>query len=158
MTGQLTVAVTLEPADLYIAHYTASLPAAAAAADYHRSLFSFDAEDFHLGEFVTGDPARRAVRIVEKTLLSRCAYITAASPRIAEAYANTYGITAPTVVLNVFPRSHAPIAQHRPVQPIQVHRYTGSPRRSALAADLKPQWRRSASRVRDLIYTCVARL
>ncbi len=108
MTGQLTVAAAREPADLYIAHYTAAVPVAAAAARRHRAAFGFDAEDFHLGEFAPDDPARRAIRSIERTFLPHCAYMTAASPRIAEAYARTYEIVSPTVVLNVFPLSHAP--------------------------------------------------
>jgi glycosyltransferase involved in cell wall biosynthesis len=110
MTGQLTIAAAREPADLYIAHYTAAVPAAAAAARRHQTAFGFDAEDFHLGEFAPDSPARRTIQIIEKTFLPHCAHITAASPRIAEAYATTYDIPAPTVVLNVFPLSHAPNA------------------------------------------------
>jgi glycosyltransferase involved in cell wall biosynthesis len=109
MTGQLTVAAVREPADLYIAHYTAAVPAAAAAAYRHQSSFGFDAEDFHFCEFSVDCPARRAIQIIEKTFLSQCAYVTAASPRIAKAYASSYNIALPTVVLNVFPLSHAPI-------------------------------------------------
>ena len=108
MTGQLAVAAAREPADLYIAHYTAAIPAAAAAARRHRSAFSFDAEDFHLGELSSDDPRRRAIHLIEKTFLPKCAYITAAAPRIAQAYASKYNIAPPTVVLNVFPLSHAP--------------------------------------------------
>jgi glycosyltransferase involved in cell wall biosynthesis len=111
MTGQLTTAAAREPADLYIAHYTAAVPAAAAAAAacQHQSLFSFDAEDFHLGEFAS-HLQRRAIHIIERTFLPHCAYITAASPGISEAYAKTYNIKRPTVVLNVFPLSHAPVS------------------------------------------------
>ena len=110
MTGQLTIAAAREPADLYIAHYTAAVPAAAAAARRHQTAFGFDAEDFHLGEFAPDNPARRTIQIIEKTFLPQCVHITAASSRIAEAYTTTYDIVAPTVVLNVFPLSHAPIA------------------------------------------------
>jgi glycosyltransferase involved in cell wall biosynthesis len=109
MTDQLTIAAARERADLYIAHYTAAVPAAAAAARCHRTAFGFDAEDFHLGEFAPHNPARRAIQIIEEKFLPQCAYITAASPRIAEVYAKTYDIHLPTVVLNVFPLSHAPI-------------------------------------------------
>jgi glycosyltransferase involved in cell wall biosynthesis len=109
MTSQLTAAAAREPADLYIAHYTAALPAAAAAARRYRTAFAFDAEDYHLGEFAAESLARRAIQVIERAFLPRCAYITAASPRIAEAYAKTYDVALPTVVLNVFPISHAPI-------------------------------------------------
>jgi glycosyltransferase involved in cell wall biosynthesis len=109
VTDQLAVAAASEPADLYIAHYTAALPAAAAAARHYRTAFAFDAEDYHLGELFAIDPARHAIQVIEKAFLPQCAYITAASPGIAEAYARTYDIAPPTVVLNVFPLSHAPI-------------------------------------------------
>jgi glycosyltransferase involved in cell wall biosynthesis len=108
MTEQLTIAAARERADLYIAHYTAAVPAAAAAARRHQTAFGFDAEDFHQGEFAPDSPAQRAIQIIERTFLPQCEHITAASPRIAEAYARTYDIRTPTVVLNVFPLSHAP--------------------------------------------------
>jgi glycosyltransferase involved in cell wall biosynthesis len=109
ITGQLTAAAVREAADLYIAHYTAAVPAAAAAASRHETLFSFDAEDFHLGELAVDGPARRAIQVIEQTFLPYCSYITAASPLIAEAYARTYDVSPPTVVLNVFPLTHAPV-------------------------------------------------
>lgn len=97
-------------ADLYIAHYIAALPAAAAAARQHGGLFGFDAEDFHSGEG-TGAPGEafriRMVEAVERAFLSSCAYTTAASPLIGEAYAQRYGVS-PSTILNVFPLSMAP--------------------------------------------------
>jgi glycosyltransferase involved in cell wall biosynthesis len=47
-------------------------------------------------------------RIIEKRYLPGCAYVSAASPGIASAYAQAYGIAVPTVVLNVFPLNQAP--------------------------------------------------
>lgn len=100
-------------ADLYIAHYPAALPAAATAARRHGGLYAFDAEDFHLGdppgrqEF---DSQRNLTRMIEQRYLSGAAYVTAASPDIAEAYVESYGITRPSVLLNVFPRAEAPPA------------------------------------------------
>ena len=99
------------PADLYIAHYPAALPAAAIAAHHHRTLYAFDAEDFHLGDLPDSrqhSTERRMVCAIEKRYIRGCAYLTAASPGIADAYAATYEIKRPTVVLNVFPRSQAP--------------------------------------------------
>jgi glycosyltransferase involved in cell wall biosynthesis len=99
------------PADLYIAHYPAALPVAAAAARRFRARYAYDAEDYHLGDW-PDDPAhdgsRRLVREIERRYLSGCAYVTAASPGIADAYAQTYGIARPTVLLNVFPLELAP--------------------------------------------------
>jgi glycosyltransferase involved in cell wall biosynthesis len=108
----LVAAAQRVPADLYIAHYPAALPAAAIAAHRHGGLYAFDAEDFHLGdrpEVPEHAIERRMVRAIEGRYLSGCAYVTAASPGIADAYAEAYGIVRPTVVLNVFPRVQAPL-------------------------------------------------
>jgi glycosyltransferase involved in cell wall biosynthesis len=98
-------------ADLYIAHYPAALPAAALAARTHNAVYAFDAEDFHLGDWPDGpefEPNRHLLRAVEGRYLRNSAYVTAASPGIADAYVEAYGVTRPTVVLNVFPRAEAP--------------------------------------------------
>jgi glycosyltransferase involved in cell wall biosynthesis len=112
-TAPLIAAAREVPADLYIAHYPAALPAAAIAARFRRARYAFDAEDFHPGELpdAIGDALqRRLVRAIEARYLPGCAYVTAASPGIADAYAAAYGIARPTVVLNVFPKSQAPAA------------------------------------------------
>src|SRR5471030_581837 len=100
-------------ADLYIAHYVPSLPAAAAAALRHGGMLAFDAEDFHSGEGL-GSPEEdlrmAIVRRIESAALPSCAYVTAASPMIGHAYAGQYGIPSPSTILNVFPSSMAPSA------------------------------------------------
>ena len=109
-------------ADLYIAHYPAALPAAALAARAHAARYGFDAEDFHLGDWPeepSYDRQRRLLRSLESTYLPGCAYITAASPGIAQAYADSYGIALPAVLRNVFPLCQAP--------PGPTHRGTASP-------------------------------
>jgi hypothetical protein len=98
------------PADLYIAHYVAALPAAALAARRHGGLYAFDAEDYHLGDLPDRPESaeeKRLIRSIESRWLAGCAYVTAASPGIADAYQAEYGIAPPTTVLNVFPRSQA---------------------------------------------------
>ena len=100
-------------ADLYIAHYVAALPAAAHAAARHGALYAFDAEDFHLGDLPDLPEyafEKSLIQAIERRFLPGCAFVTAASPGIADAYSDTYGIAAPTVVLNVFPRSQGPEA------------------------------------------------
>jgi hypothetical protein len=100
-------------ANLYVAHYPAALPAAAIAARTHNALYAFDAEDFHLGDYPDGpahEVERHMIRAIEARYLPNCAYVTAASPGIADAYVEAYGIARPTVILNVFPRDHAPAA------------------------------------------------
>lgn len=100
-------------ADLYIAHYIAALPAAARAAKRHGAIYAFDAEDFHLGDLPDTPEhllEKRIIRAIETLYLPSAAYVTAASPMIAEAYAETYGIPMPLTVLNVFPKHNAPAA------------------------------------------------
>lgn len=109
----LTRAACAIPADLYIAHNLAALPAAEEAARKHSARLGFDAEDFHSGEL--NDTPEHALRLkltreIERRYLPRCDYMTAASPGIAKAYADEYGVKMPTVILNVFPRSDAPVA------------------------------------------------
>ena len=108
---ELVEAALSIPAELYIAHYTAALPAAAAAANRFGTFYAFDAEDFHLGalpEDAEYAVDRTLIRVIEEDLLRNCVYLTAASPGIADAYVATYGLREPTVLLNVFPRANAP--------------------------------------------------
>ncbi len=105
------------PADLYIAHNLAALPAAGRAALRQRALLGFDAEDYHLGEMPEGpqyETQRRLVRAIEGRWLPRCTHRTAAAPGIARALAATYGIAPPVVVRNVFPLTEAPTEPQAP--------------------------------------------
>lgn len=98
-------------ADLYVAHYPAALPAAALAAARHGARYAFDAEDFHLGDLPDGpghESTRALLRCIEACYLPGCAYVTAASPGIADSYASAYGIPRPRVILNVFPVAQGP--------------------------------------------------
>lgn len=107
----LTDAALENRADLYIAHYPAALPAVFAAASHHRSVYAYDAEDFHLGEWSESqsrDVERRLTRKIEDRYLPLAKHVTAASPLIAEAYAAEYGIAKPQVVLNTFPTQQRP--------------------------------------------------
>jgi glycosyltransferase involved in cell wall biosynthesis len=107
----LVVAARRVPAELYIAHYPAALAAAALAAQRYGGRYAFDAEDFHPGDLPDGHEfafERRLLETIERRYLPGCAYVTAASPGIAAAYVERYGIRRPTVVLNVFPRAHGP--------------------------------------------------
>jgi glycosyltransferase involved in cell wall biosynthesis len=110
-TPDLTRAALSSPADLYIAHYSPALPAAARAAAKHDALYAFDAEDFHPGDLPDDQSNclyNRTLDALERRLLPGCAYVSAASPGIADLYCNTYGIAPPTVLLNVFPKASAP--------------------------------------------------
>jgi glycosyltransferase involved in cell wall biosynthesis len=111
VTPELIQEASRTPADLYVAHYTGALPAAAAGAKKYNAVFAFDAEDFHPGEQPFGATETvfdRSIDQIERTLLPACKYITASSPGIADAYAARYDIARPQVVLNVFPLSQRP--------------------------------------------------
>jgi hypothetical protein len=111
MTGRLCQAAAAVKADLYIAHYVAALPAAAKAAQRNRALYAFDAEDFHLGDTPDTPENQREKKIIgaiEGRYLREACYVTAASPMIADALAETYGIPRPHVLLNAFSRAQAP--------------------------------------------------
>ena len=102
----LARAASREPADLYLGHGVGGLVAAGLAAAFRGARLGFDAEDFHRLEL--SDTPQRAVVALEDRWLPRCAHLTAASPLIATAYADTYGRRAPVVVLNVFPLAEGP--------------------------------------------------
>ncbi len=105
---ELTRRVQQIPADLYIAHNLAALPAAYRAAQDHDAALGFDAEDFHRGELPDtpeNDLDRRITADLEKRYIPRCDYVTAASEGIGTAYADVLRIEPPTTILNVFPWS-----------------------------------------------------
>ncbi len=97
-------------AQIYLAHNLAALPAAAHAAGRNKAKLGFDAEDFHSEELTpeqrdAGDQIAR--RVIEEQLLKRCAYLTASSPLIAQAYRESYEVHM-TSILNVSPIAETP--------------------------------------------------
>ena len=104
-------------ADLFIAHYPAGLAVAAWAARYQRACYAYDAEDYHSGdlpEHPEYQQEKKSIERIEGTYFPGAAYVTAASPMIAEAYAQRYTGPPATVVHNVFPLAHAPlVASHQ---------------------------------------------
>jgi glycosyltransferase involved in cell wall biosynthesis len=110
ITQKLARAAAAQPADLYIGHYIAALPAAASAARQHGARLGFDAEDDHVGELIDGPKTRLEIDLrqrIEGHFLAQCQHRTAASPDIAAAYHRRYGISM-MPILNVFPLSSAP--------------------------------------------------
>lgn len=100
------------PAAFYFGNGGSSLAAAALAAKARGVPFGFDLEDFHDAETEAGMSDRAvavATEILQRRLLPKAAFLTAASPLIAEKYSEVYGVH-PTVLLNVFPRQEAPKA------------------------------------------------
>ena len=105
---ELGAAALTVPADLYIAHNLGALPAAIHAGRAHGAPVGFDAEDFHSGQLPPASDLALFTARTEKRLLPQCAYVTAASPGIARAYAALCGIPEPVCILNVFPLDHRP--------------------------------------------------
>jgi len=109
ITPALAKAAKRTPADLYIGHNLAALPAVAQAAHKARVPFAFDVEDLHVDE-LTDTPANAAERArrrrIEARYLPRAAYVSAAAPLFVEALKQHYGIQA-QVISNAFPRSMA---------------------------------------------------
>jgi hypothetical protein len=100
--GRLQSIIEAVDADLYVGHGVAGLVIAAAAARRRDVAFAFDAEDFHSGEMADDawPPGRREMfRAVEEHLIPKAAYVTAASPLIAQAYSQRLVVPA-VVVLN----------------------------------------------------------
>jgi glycosyltransferase involved in cell wall biosynthesis len=122
---ELLAAARRVPASIYIAHNLGALPVACAAAKATTARVGFDAEDFHSGQLSSFHDAQLAAftRAVERRLIPQCAYVTAASPGIADAYRTLCGIRQPTCILNVFPLRERP-ARFRPRSvdsPLRLH-------------------------------------
>lgn len=107
------------PTDLYIAHNLGAMPAAAQAAQKAGKPLGFDAEDFHRGE---EDPtlSRDSQKAqIEDRYLPLCAYTTAASPLIGDAYKKLFPDLPWQPILNVFPASQQPGFQDRQEGPLK---------------------------------------
>jgi glycosyltransferase involved in cell wall biosynthesis len=108
---ELERAALRTPADLYIAHYTGALPAAALAARRYGARLGFDAEDLEFGGCHPEQCPSHQDLVLERSqsrYLPKCDYVTASSSGIAEAYALSYRLLLPTTILNVFPVAHRP--------------------------------------------------
>lgn len=122
LTRRLMASARRQKAELFIAHYPAALPAAAFAARRSKSVYAYDAEDFHLGD-LSDTPENKIknnyIETIERTFIEDAAYISAAAPGIADAYVQAYGVSRPTVVLNTFPIKDAPKSalSHGTVEP-----------------------------------------
>ncbi|MES2428789.1 MAG: glycosyltransferase [Bacteroidota bacterium] len=103
----LTKAAKKHVADLYIAHNIGALPAVVAAAKLHKKPCGFDAEDFHRYEVHDDDDHEDVIlkTTIENKYIPQLNYFTTSSPQIADAYQKLFRGLAPTVLLNVFPKS-----------------------------------------------------
>lgn len=121
LVPELAKAAMQRQADLYIARHPGALSAAGRAARKHKARLGYDAEDYETGHAsmdsadlsVAASQPDRIARAIERKWLPQCAYVTAGSPAIADAYAEQYGIARPAPVLNVFPLCTRP-RQFRP--------------------------------------------
>jgi hypothetical protein len=109
---RLAAAAAAEPADLYLGHCLAGLAAAGLAARRRGAKLGFDAEDFHRAE--NHDTPQPDLVALENHWIPACQHLTAASPLIAEAYAQACGVAVPPVLLNVFGLDEAPKVQAPP--------------------------------------------
>jgi peptidoglycan/xylan/chitin deacetylase (PgdA/CDA1 family)/glycosyltransferase involved in cell wall biosynthesis len=164
------------PADLYIGHNLAGLPAAVLAAQANGVPAGFDAEDFHSSMWLTRTGPGAADRLAEKieaTFLRHCSYLTAAAPLIADAYSRKYKLPLPATVLNVFPFADRPptFRQQDPTAPLTLYWFSqvigarrgleeivcaiGSCGSSNISLHLRGQWQPDfETRLRDLAKLC----
>jgi len=101
-------------ADLYIGHNLGALGAVIKTSAKYNAKSGFDAEDFHRQE-VSDDTNSFPFKIckhLEDKYLPRVSYITAASPLIAEQYAELYNCKV-TSILNVFPKKQVTVFSNK---------------------------------------------
>lgn len=93
---ELAAAIAAEPADLVYAGTTGALAAAAAAANHLDVPYGLDLEDFHSGEHPDGigTASNALAERIERSLLTKAAFLTAGSPLIAAAYTDRYGVAS----------------------------------------------------------------
>lgn len=121
--GQLARAAASVNARFYLGHCLAALPAVAHAARVAGVGFGFDLEDFHDAETkeALADPLERHLRrVIQAHFLPQCRPLFCASPLIAQAYKEAYGVDA-VPVLNVFPLWQAPERPSEPPAPTDEH-------------------------------------
>jgi hypothetical protein len=100
---ELVEAAVAAPADLVYGGTTGGLAATREAAERLRVPYGVDLEDFYLGEFDADERlGRRLTAIVERQVLRRARFLTAASAPIADAYVRAYGVS-PVTIHNTFP-------------------------------------------------------
>ncbi|HEV8524982.1 MAG TPA: glycosyltransferase, partial [Terriglobales bacterium] len=105
-----------EPADWFIAHTQAALPAAAEAARRWDARLGFDCEDLLA---YAHDERREMVRAIETKYIRDCDYVSATSKAMGERLASDYGIVGPVVLYNVFPLELAKQMTAPPKRPLR---------------------------------------
>lgn len=101
---QLILVAKSHPADLYIGHNLAALPATIKAAKKNKAKAGFDAEDFHRNE-ISNDVNHLDYKLkkrIEDSYLPQLDYLTASSPEISNCYKKLFPKLNPVTLLNVF--------------------------------------------------------
>ncbi len=94
-----------EKADHFIAHNLGALPIAAFASKHHKVTYSFDAEDFHRGQYNQPCREQEIDIILENKYIPNAKFITTASPLITEKYHHLFPAQQFITINNVFPKS-----------------------------------------------------
>jgi len=118
---ELVSAAAAEAADFFYGGSTGALAAVVESAKRLSVPYGIDFEDFHSGEAIgSGSELQNALaERVERHVIGGATFVTAASPMIAETYADQYGIR-PLVIHNTF--SIAPAREtERPDGPLRVY-------------------------------------
>jgi hypothetical protein len=100
---EIVRAATTSPADFVYGGTTGALAAVAESAARLRVPYALDLEDFHSAEQGGADGAHMGALVerIEREVLGRARFLTAASPMIAEAYVDKYGVH-PITIHNTF--------------------------------------------------------
>jgi glycosyltransferase involved in cell wall biosynthesis len=96
---ELTRLAAAEPADWFIAHAHGALPIAARAAGRHHAALGFDCEDY-LADSHAGD-SPDLIRLIERSYLARCDYVSTPSNALARALIAVYGDLPVVALYNV---------------------------------------------------------
>jgi hypothetical protein len=105
MHPELVCAALAEPTDFFYGGSAGALAAVAEAARRAKVPYALDLEDFHSAEQDDSAATRCSHALaerIERAVLGGAAFLTAGSPAIAAAYADTYGVR-PIPVHNTFP-------------------------------------------------------
>lgn len=100
--NNLLSALKKDKANHYIAHNLGALAPIAKAAQYHKTTFSFDAEDFHRGQYPFKSREQEIDIFLENKYLPKTKFITTASPLITQHYQALYPKLKFTTINNVF--------------------------------------------------------
>lgn len=106
-TFQLSKKAKSIPADLYIGHNLAALPAAVFAAKHNNAKCGFDAEDLHRYEMSDNDTDQdvRLKKYLEEKYFPLVNYLTTSSPEIAKKYETFFPSLKFNTLLNVFSKN-----------------------------------------------------